>query len=178
MSDQNINARAQLFKKIGEFQEKVEAIAKDKTNPFHKSKYADINGIIGAIKPILSECNLCVMQPMNIRRIANGEGKEHLVEVVMCCIMDIDSGESISSEMILPPEKNPQERGKIITYYRRYLLQSLLFLQAEDDDGATAAKKYASKGKAKPKAEKREQSAISNAKPSDFRGPAKFTGGK
>ena len=34
---------------------------------------------------------------------------------------------------------DPQKLGGAITYYRRYTLQSLLGLQAEDDDGNTAS---------------------------------------
>jgi hypothetical protein len=36
--------------------------------------------------------------------------------------------------MLLPNLQDPQ-LGSAITYYRRYTLQSLLGLQAEDDDG-------------------------------------------
>jgi hypothetical protein len=35
---------------------------------------------------------------------------------------------------------DPQKMGSMITYYRRYTLQSLLGLQAEDDDGNAASK--------------------------------------
>ena len=34
---------------------------------------------------------------------------------------------------------DPQKLGGAITYYRAYTLQSLLGLQAEDDDGNTAS---------------------------------------
>ena len=34
---------------------------------------------------------------------------------------------------------DPQKMGSMITYYRRYTLQSLLGLQAEDDDGNSAS---------------------------------------
>jgi hypothetical protein len=42
--------------------------------------------------------------------------------------------------MSLPNIQDPQKLGSAITYYRRYTLQSLLGLQAEDDDGNTATK--------------------------------------
>ena len=35
---------------------------------------------------------------------------------------------------------DPQKMGSMITYYRRYTLQSLLGLQAEDDDANAASK--------------------------------------
>jgi len=40
----------------------------------------------------------------------------------------------------LPSASTPQQLGSAITYYRRYTLQSLLSLQAEDDDGNEANK--------------------------------------
>jgi hypothetical protein len=39
------------------------------------------------------------------------------------------------SEIILPDMQDPQKLGSAITYYRRYSLQSLLLLEAEDNDG-------------------------------------------
>jgi len=39
----------------------------------------------------------------------------------------------------LPMSGTPQQLGSAITYYRRYTLQSLLSLQAEDDDANAAS---------------------------------------
>jgi len=36
---------------------------------------------------------------------------------------------------------DPQKHGSEITYYRRYTLQSLLAMQADDDDGNAASKR-------------------------------------
>ena len=57
-------------------------------------------------------------------------------------IFDIEEGRTsiIESEMTLPNIQDPQKLGSAITYFRRYTLQSLLGLQAEDDDGSAAAK--------------------------------------
>ena len=41
--------------------------------------------------------------------------------------------------MELPNLQDPQKLGSAITYFRRYTLQSLLGLQAEDDDGNKAS---------------------------------------
>ena len=48
--------------------------------------------------------------------------------------------------MPLPNDLDAQKLGSAITYFRRYTLQSLLALQAIDDDGNLAIKK-----KSKPK---------------------------
>jgi len=50
--------------KLLEFQKKVGAITKDETNPFFKSKYFDINGLIKDIKPVLDELGLVLVQPL------------------------------------------------------------------------------------------------------------------
>ena len=54
-------------------------------------------------------------------------------------IRDLESDECITSSLVLPPLDDPQKLGSCITYYRRYTLQSLLGLQAEDDDGNKAS---------------------------------------
>jgi len=45
-----------------------------------------------------------------------------------------------ASSIDLPTSGTPQAMGSAITYYRRYTLQSLLSLQADDDDGQMASK--------------------------------------
>lgn len=112
--------------KLLEFQKKVGAISKDETNPFFKSKYFDINGLIEAIKPVLNELGLVLAQPIGITE----NGKNALSTILL-------DGENIilSSEILLPDNIDPQKMGSAITYYRRYAIQSMLLLQAEDDDG-------------------------------------------
>ena len=61
---------------------------------------------------------------------------------VKTLLIDLDGG-SVESSMQLPSIQDPQKIGSAITYYRRYTLQSLLGLQAEDDDAnATVGYKY------------------------------------
>ena len=119
-----------IYKKILEAQKKIGAIKKDKTNPFFKSKYADINAYIEEVKPILNDCGLIIIQPLS-----TDSGKNVLKTV----IIDADNGDDIKSRMELPENPDPQKMGAIITYFRRYAIQSLLFLQAEDDDANSAS---------------------------------------
>jgi hypothetical protein len=61
----------------------------------------------------------------------------------------------IQSEVTLPDLQDPQKMGSAITYYRRYSLQSLFLLQAQDDDGEIAKPKVSKKERdAKNKADK------------------------
>jgi len=51
--------------------------------------------------------------------------------------------------MKLSDQTDPQKLGSEITYYRRYTLQSLLALQAEDDDGNKASRPAPKKAETK-----------------------------
>jgi hypothetical protein len=102
-------------------------VPKDATNPFFKSKYFDINGLLDVVEPVLHKNGLFVIQPII-------DGK------VTTKIVYGETGESIASEMQLSDNKDPQKQGSEITYYRRYTLQSLLAMQADDDDGNAASK--------------------------------------
>ena len=60
---------------------------------------------------------------------------------VITRIVDVDVADSDVVSMIeLPTITDPQKLGSAITYFRRYTLQSLLALQAVDDDGNEASK--------------------------------------
>ena len=122
-----------ILKKLLALQGEVGAISKDETNPFFKSKYFDINGLLEHVKPILTKHGLVVLQPIDYKNFGIG------VSGVTTIIVDSESGEQIESFMPLPEIADPQKMGGAITYYRRYSLQSLLCLQAEDDDGNAAS---------------------------------------
>ena len=115
-----------LYTKLSEVKKEIGAISKDSTNPFFKSKYFDINSLLKHVEPLLQKNGLLLLQP-----IIKGE--------VFSEILDVESGESVTSSIPLPQMDDPQKLGSAITYYRRYTLQSLLGLQAEDDDANSAS---------------------------------------
>tara|TARA_Y100001963_G_C6410829_1_gene278343 strand:- start:23 stop:427 length:405 start_codon:yes stop_codon:yes gene_type:complete len=115
-----------IYKKLYKVQKEIGAISKDSTNPFYNSKYFDINSLIKQLMPILEKHNLLLLQPMS-------EGNQYSK------IVDVDTGDSVESFLSLPINLDAQKIGSAITYYRRYTLQSLLGLQAEDDDGNNAS---------------------------------------
>ena len=47
-----------IHQKIALIQSEIGAISKDTTNPFYKSKYFDINSLIGQLHPLLEKYNL------------------------------------------------------------------------------------------------------------------------
>ena len=104
---------------------------KDSSNPFFKSKYADLNSIREACMPLLNANGISVIQPM-----VNVDGKNYVKTVLLHT-----SGETIESftEIIYSKSNDAQSQGSGITYARRYGLQSLVCIGAEDDDGNSAS---------------------------------------
>lgn len=126
-----------LYAKLLLVQKELGAIKKGEDNPFFKSKYFDINALAEHVKPLLSEHGLVLIQPL---------GFLNSYTTLKTILVDVESGESLETETILPDGSDPQKMGSAITYFRRYAIQSLLFLQAEDDDANIASQpKYAQK---------------------------------
>ena len=127
--------------KLLEFQKKVGAISKDSVNPFFKSNYFDINKLIEVIKPILNELELVLLQPLS-----EINGKSALRTIILDTELKTSPYEIVDFITPLPENPDPQKMGSIITYYRRYAIQSLLFLQAEDTDGDIGQNKSQTNG--------------------------------
>jgi len=126
-----------IYKKIFELKSHIGKISKDSTNPFHSSKYFDINKLLEVVEPLMAERNLLLLQPIQDNRVKT-------------LIIDLDSKEQIFSEIELTPSGDPQKIGSQVTYFRRYALKSLLGIQEEDDDGHSAVKREAKKPIDKP----------------------------
>ena len=116
-----------IYKKLFEAKKEIGKISKDSTNPFYKSKYFDINSLLEHVEPILQKHDLLLLQPITDLGVTTE-------------IIDVETGKLVSSCIALTNITDPQKRGSEITYYRRYTLQSLLGLQAEDDDANATVK--------------------------------------
>lgn len=112
---------------------------KDSKNPFFKSAYADLNSVREACIPALNTNGIAVLQP-----IVQIDGKNFVKTLLLH-----ESGESIEglTEILFAKQNDPQAQGSGITYARRYGLQSLVNIGAEDDDGNKAAEKPKSEPK-------------------------------
>lgn len=134
--------------KILKIQSEIGTLVKDKTNPYYKSKYMDINGLLEQLLPLLEKYGLTVVQPLS-----NIDGKPALTTIVYDTARTevtstggfITTAEILSSTIPLPDIQDPQKIGSAITYYRRYALQSLFLLRAEDDDANATVKKAVAK---------------------------------
>lgn len=105
----------------------MEAIKKDSTNPFFKSRYASLGAIIEDTRDPLAKNGLSYAQ------FPSGE-------YGLDTILMHTSGEWIKSNYIMKPiDQKPQSLGSALTYQRRYALCAILGLQVEDDDANTAS---------------------------------------
>lgn len=91
-------------------------------------QYASLGALLGAVKPVLAKHGLGLLQAF--RDYGEGSG---CVETTIVH----QSGESTST--VSPPfhiDPNPQKTGAWVTYYRRYMLSSMLGVLGDEDDDA------------------------------------------
>lgn len=116
-------------------QSEFTTVIKNKTNPAFKSRYADLQSIIDAVRPALNKHGLFLTQKVTT------ENGMLSVETVLVH----ESGESISSGALTVETaggagpKGVQALGSAMTYARRYSLSAFLGITAEDDDDGNAA---------------------------------------
>ena len=124
-----------LAQKLSRLISSLDKLRKNKKNPFYNSNYTEINQILAQVKPQSAECGLTILQPI-------------INDQVVTVIMDNDTGEIFPNfnetenmkGLSIKSEK-PQDKGSEVTYYRRYGLQSLLALEAVDDDANSTVKR-------------------------------------
>lgn len=125
-----------IYKKLLAIQSENIAVAKDATNPHFKSKYMDLETIIETYTPILSKNKVVVVHSTKD-------------SVLTTSLIDTEGDTMVSSEFAIL-NTDPQKRWGEITYGRRYNLQQLLNILAEDDDGNKASENFTSVEDDKP----------------------------
>lgn len=116
-------------------QQEMGAAVKDSSNPFFKSKFADLNAVREAVIPALHKNGITVLQPTVVLTDCQGVPTKSVVRTMLLHT----SGEAITSDTeIVCLDNKPQTAGSAISYARRYGLQSLLCVGTIDDDGETA----------------------------------------
>lgn len=136
-------------------QKKIEAAVKDSANPFFRSKYADVNSVMEACKGHLNDAGVVVTQMVD--SAADGD---YLVTM----FIHAESGEFLSSKMKLQGTADGmQAYGSAVTYARRYMLQSMAFVGAEDDDGEAAVGRKTDTKKAPEKKSTKAEPTVPNA---------------
>lgn len=136
------NSIKQIAVALVKAQSEMGNAVKDSANPFFKSKYADLNSIREACLPVLNSNGIVVLQPT-----VHIDGKNFIKTILLH-----ESGESIEglTEIVYSKQNDAQAQGSGITYARRYGLQSLVNVGADDDDGNKASQPV-KKEESKPK---------------------------
>jgi len=118
-------------------QRKMGSASKGSVNPYFKSRYADLGSVMEVVKEPLNEEGISLLQPTYSK-----DGVHYVESILMH-----ESGEFIASEPLkLEVTKvDMQALGSSISYARRYSLQSLLSIPAEDDDGEKTMSRPAKK---------------------------------
>lgn len=125
---QQSSSVGELFASLADAQNSIRNAEKNESNPFFKSKYADLTAVWNVCREPLSAQGLSVVQMPHF----DGD------TVYVTTILGHSSGQWISSVLGLKPTKlDPQGIGSAVTYGRRYALASFVGVApaGEDDDG-------------------------------------------
>ena len=132
---QHSNTLGALAKALVSAQKEIKPAAKDSTNPFYHSKYADLVSVWAACREPLTSHGLSIIQvPAEA-----GEGRIALQTMLLH-----ESGEFIIADPASTSlsKDDPQGVGSAVTYLRRYGLSAMVGVVAEgeDDDGNAASR--------------------------------------
>lgn len=127
-----------IYKAIFEVKKKMKAVAKTSNNPFYKSKYADLNAHLEELEPLLEDQGCMLLQPPTIEQ----DPFRGAVDAIHSRIIHVESSQWVEASMLLETAKpDMQLRGAAATYGRRFTVNGLVTMRAEDDDGNTATGK-------------------------------------
>lgn len=119
-----------VVKAIGRVQSSLKPLQRNQKG--HHGKYSDLQNVMEALVPLLTENKLTVIQT------PSGDGG------TVCTIetrVIHESGQEISGKISVPMQRSndPQAYGASLTYARRYALMCMFGMVTEDDDAAAAS---------------------------------------
>ena len=121
----------ELAKALAKAQSQMGTVVKGKSNPFFKSKYADLAQITEAVFAVLPQEGVATTQVV----MEPKDGEQRVATVLMH-----PSNQWVASICSLKPVKtDPQGVGSCITYARRYSLAAVASVPVADDDGNAAS---------------------------------------
>lgn len=123
----------ELAKALSAAQCELHGALKDSTNPFFKSKYADLESVWAACRGALAKNGLSVVQTVG--------SDQHFGPMLVTTLLH-SSGQWIEgSQPVMAKNQTPQEFGSALTYARRYGLAAIVGVVQVDDDAEGAKKK-------------------------------------
>lgn len=136
---------------LAKAQGEMEHASKDSKNPHFKSTFANLTSVIDACRNSLSKNSICYTQVTK-----QTEGVWILITRLIHA-----SGQWIESDVpILTTNAGPQGFGSGLTYARRYGLQAITGVTAEDDDANHAQASYQGQMNRSPAVNPRPQPVI------------------
>ena len=103
----------ELYGSFINFQKEFKGMKADASNPFFKSTYITLDGILETVRPLLVKNGLAIIQN------AFSDDEDNM------CVKTIlihETGQTLETEtMKMRPQKDDaQQRGSVITYMRKY----------------------------------------------------------
>ena len=150
----------QIAAALSQAQGEMDGATKGTVNPFFNHKYADLASVKDALQAPFAAHGLSYIQvptttfsgePTAYEWTAKRSGEVRYGVRVFCTVSIVTrlmhtSGQWIQGEPVsaLLPNGDPQAVGSAITYLRRYALQSIAGIAAEDDDAEATTQGRAS----------------------------------
>ena len=138
-----------IAKAMAEAQAEIHNAVKDSTNPFYKSRYANLPTFLNVIRPVYSRHGIVITQ------IPAGVDENNKVTVET--LFFHDSGEWLLGTITVPiaagTKLDPQVIGSAISYACRYAIAPMALVAAQDeldDDGEASSGRNQDKGNSAP----------------------------
>lgn len=110
--------------------------AKDAVNPHFRSRYADLATVLKTVRPVLARHGLAITQTTQV----DEQGR-----LLLVTRLHWRDEELVGYYPIQPVKADPQGYGSALTYARRYTIQAIVGVAADDDDDGNAASAAPSK---------------------------------
>lgn len=125
----------ELYQARLQVQKQIKTLDKDAVNPFFKSNYLPLESLVEFLLPLFNEAGLVVSQEIDIFNQEYGEP----CQVLKLVVLHAETGQRDVSSMLMPMQGTPQNMGSMISYFRRYQLQSAFLIVADADNDAESA---------------------------------------
>ena len=124
------NGRKSLAAALAKAQAECQNVSMNKTNPHFKSRYADLATVLKTVRPVLAKHGIALVQTTRVE----DDGRLILVTRLLW-----GDEEIVGYYPVQPTKADPQGYGSAMTYARRYALQAIVGVAADDDDDGNAA---------------------------------------
>tara|TARA_R110000764_G_scaffold191080_1_gene276288 strand:- start:243 stop:704 length:462 start_codon:yes stop_codon:yes gene_type:complete len=118
------------YKDLIAAQKACDPLVKNATNPHFRNTYADLTATLDAALKALHAHNYALVQSVS---------RNEFGPFLRTSLTHTSGHEILSEVPLLLTKGNMQDLGSAITYARRYSIQSIMGLAAEDDDGNAAS---------------------------------------